>query len=127
MTGMTLVSGEICKNPEKVKVVVKLAKPASDETKREKTRKSLENALKVNKLKEDFLKDKVDEYMSFYDNLKYIDKELKSGHINSMSGYTNATAEKRRISGEMRNILTFLGLKPAEVTLSSGGDDDEEL
>ena len=104
-----------------------MAKPASEETKREKTRKSLENALKKNKLEEDFLKDKVDEYMSFYDNLKYIDKELKNGNINSMSGYTNATAEKRRISGEMRNILTFLGLKPVEVTLPSGGDDDEEL
>ena len=45
-----------------------MAKPASEETKREKTRKSLENALKKNKLEEDFLKDKVDEYMSFYDN-----------------------------------------------------------
>lgn len=104
-----------------------MARPASEEWKRDKTKKSLENALKKNKLEDDFLKDKIEEYMSFYDNLKYIDKELKSGNITSMSGYTNATAEKRRISGEMRNILTFLGLKPTEVTLPAGGDDDEEL
>lgn len=104
-----------------------MARPASDEWKRKKTEESLINALKRNKLEESFLKDKVDEYMSFYDNLKYIDKELKSGNISSMSGYTNATAEKRRISGEMRNILTFLGLKPTEVNLPPGGEDDEEL
>lgn len=105
-----------------------MAKPASEEWKREKTRKSLENALKNNRLEEDFLKDKIDEYMSFYDDLKHIDKELKDGNCTSMSAYTNATAEKRRISGEMRQILTFLGLKPTEVTLAAGGDpEDEEL
>ena len=83
-----------------------MPRPLSQEKKREKTKESLKNALLSNKMSEKFLEDKVEEYMSFY---------------------TDATAEKRRISAEMRSILSFLGLKPSDVVLSSGAADDEEL
>ena len=51
---------------------------------------------------------------------------FKSSGNCSLKVYTDATAEKRRISSEMRNILRFLGLKPQDVNLT-GGEDDEEL
>ena len=107
-----------------------MARPASEETKRENTKKSLEKALISNKMSEKFLRDKVEEYMSFYDDLSYINETLiklkKSGNC-TLKSYTDATAEKRRISAEMRSILSFLGLKPADVGLPIGGDADEEL
>ena len=107
-----------------------MARPISEEKNREKTRKSLINALRNNKISEKFLQDKVEEYMSFYDDLKYINNRLttmKSDENASLKSYTEAVSEKRRISGEMRNILSFLGLKPTDVKISSGGEDDEEL
>lgn len=107
-----------------------MARPISEEKNREKTRKSLINALRNNNISEKFLQDKVEEYMSFYDDLKYINNRLitmKSDENSSLKSYTEAVSEKRRISGEMRNILSFLGLKPTDVKVSSGGEDDEEL
>lgn len=107
-----------------------MARPTGEEKERKMTEKSLKNALSQNKLSEKFLEDKVKEYMSFYDDLLYINKTLtemkKSGNC-TLKNYTDATAEKRRISSEMRNILRFLGLKPVDVNLVSGGDADEEL
>ena len=107
-----------------------MARPMSAETKREKTLESLKNVLVSNKLSEKFLEDKVEEYMSFYDDLFYINETLmklkREGNC-SLKTYTDTTAEKRRISSEMRNILSFLGLKPTDVNLASGGDKDEEL
>lgn len=108
----------------------KMARPTGEEKERKMTEKSLKNALSQNKLSEKFLEDKVKEYMSFYDDLLYINKTLtamkNSGNC-TLKNYTDATAEKRRISSEMRNILRFLGLKPVDVNLVSGGDADEEL
>lgn len=107
-----------------------MARPLSQEKKREKTKESLKNALLSNKMSEKFLEDKVEEYMSFYDDLFYINQTLttlkKDGNC-TLKNYTDATAEKRRISAEMRSILSFLGLKPSDVVLSSGAADDEEL
>lgn len=107
-----------------------MARPASDKTKRERTMESLKNALVSNKLSEKFLEDKVEEYMSFYDDLYYINDALirlkRDGNC-TLKTYTDATAEKRRISAEMRSILNFLGLKPDDVSLPSGGEADEEL
>lgn len=107
-----------------------MARPVSEETERKKTEESLKNALKQNGLSEKFLEDKVREYMSFYDDLTHINKALnglKQAENGTLKNYTDATAEKRRISAEMRNILRFLGLKPADTNLASGGDADEEL
>lgn len=98
---------------------------------RRRTEESLINALFLNKMSEKFLEDKVDEYMSFYDDLSYINSQIieqkKNGNL-SLKSYMDAVAEKRRISSEMRSILNFLGLKPTDVVVSvSGGDADEEL
>jgi len=106
-----------------------MARKKSEAAQRRKTLESLKNALVSNKLSEKFLQDKVDEYMSFYDDLSWINETLialKSSGNCSIKVYTDATAEKRRISSEMRNILRFLRLKPQDVNLT-GGEDDEEL
>ena len=96
---------------------------------RQRTEESLRNALFLNKMSEKFLEDKVDEYMSFYDDLSYINSQIieqKKNENLSLKSYMDAVAEKRRISSEMRSILNFLGLKPTDVIVS-GGDADEEL
>lgn len=106
-----------------------MARKPSRAAKRKKTLESLENALISNKMSENFLKDKVEEYMSFYDDLSYINETLirmKTAGNCPLKVYMDATAEKRRISSEMRNILRFLGLKPSDVNLT-GGEADEEL
>ena len=106
-----------------------MARPMSEEKKREKTLESLKKALSQRKMSDKYLTDKVEEYMSFYDDLSWINETLialKSSGNCSLKVYTDATAEKRRISSEMRNILRFLGLKPQDVNLT-GGEDDEEL
>ena len=53
-----------------------MPRPLSQEKKREKTKESLKNALLSNKMSEKFLEDKVEEYMSFYDDLLYINQTL---------------------------------------------------
>ena len=106
-----------------------MARPMSTEKKREKTEESLKTALLSRKMSDKFLTDKVDEYMSFYDDLFYINQtliQLKKNENCSLKIYTDAVAEKRRISSEMRSILTFLGLKPEDVE-PPGGEDDETL
>ena len=105
-----------------------MARKPSAATLRKMTRESLENALSANKMSEKFLSDKIDEYMSFYDDLIFINsrlKEIKSDESRSLKAYTDATAEKRRISSEMRNILSFLGLQPMNVDLKAGEQDEE--
>lgn len=106
-----------------------MARKMSFAQRRKKTLESLQNALISSKLSERFLEDKVDEYMSFYDDLSYINETLtamKTSGNCTLKMYTDATSEKRRISAEMRSILRFLGLKP-EGNLPPGGDADEEL
>lgn len=107
-----------------------MARKMSPAQKRKKTLESLKNALASSKLSEKFLEDKIDEYMSFYDDLSYINETLitmKSSGNCTLKTYTDVTAEKRRISSEMRSILRFLGLKPADGNLPAGGEADEEL
>lgn len=107
-----------------------MAREPGGKTKRKQTLESLKNALVLNKMSVKFLEDKVEEYMSFYDDLTYINETLKtlktSGNC-KLKAYTDATAEKRRISSEMRNILRFLGLKPVAADVTTGGEEDEEL
>lgn len=105
-----------------------MARPCSEETKRQKTMESIMKSIEASGMEEKFYKDKVDEYMSFYDDLLIINEQLiamKSKGNFSLKAYTDATAEKRRISSEMRSILSYLGLKPAGGT--GGGGKYEEL
>lgn len=104
-----------------------MARPYSEETKRQKTMESVLGAIKMSGMEEKFYKDKVDEYMSFYDDLSTINDQLiamKSKDNFSLKAYTDATAEKRRISSEMRSILSYLGLKPA-ASIGGGGRYEE--
>ncbi len=106
-----------------------MARKLSAEKQRQRTEESLKNALFSNKMSEKFLEDKVDEYMSFYDDLSYINSQIIKGKKDEnlpLKSYMDAVSEKRRISSEMRSILNFLGLKPTDV-VASGGDADEEL
>lgn len=108
-----------------------MARPMGDEKKRQKTKESLTESIEKSGLLEKFYVDKIDEYMSFYDDLFTINEQLtsmksKNGSDFSLKAYTDATAEKRRISSEMRSILSYLGLKPMAVT-SGGGGKYEEL
>ena len=73
-----------------------MARKKSEAAQRRKTLESLKNALVSNKLSEKFLQDKVDEYMSFYDDLSWINETLialKSSGNCSLKVYTDATAE----------------------------------
>lgn len=109
-----------------------MARKKSEEAKREETRKNLEELIKEKGKIEPIYRDKVEEYMSFYDNLKTVEKylkelEYKENEIEKMpiKIYTETVSEKRRISSEMRNILTYLGIKPDQNR--NGAIKDEEL
>lgn len=94
-----------------------MARPMTEETLRKKTMQSLENSLNDKGLIEKFYQDKVDEYMSFYDDLALLNQALmkeKADNTLTVNKLTVITAEKRRLSSEMRNILGFLGLKPPD-------------
>lgn len=107
-----------------------MARPLSGETKRQKTMESLLNSIKNSGLDEKFYFDKIDEYMSFYDDLCTINEQLtimKSNENFSLKAYTEATAEKRRISSEMRSLLSYLGLKPVNIPGAGGGGKNAEL
>lgn len=102
-----------------------MARPLSEETKRQKTAESLKKAIEAVGMNEKFYQDKIEEYMSFYDDLSVINEQLTSMKQNenlNLKAYTDATAEKRRISSEMRSILAYLGLKPQN---GSGGKYEE--
>lgn len=94
-----------------------MARKMTAENSRKKTLESLMKSAEENGLTEKFYEDYIDQYMLFYDNLFVLNEQLsgmKSGDNFSLNAYTMATSEKRRISGAMRNILSFLGLKPSE-------------
>lgn len=104
-----------------------MARSKSEKTKREETEKSLKKSLEVKGLVTQVYLDKVEEYMSFYDNYKklneYINAQEIAQNIN-LKSYTDAIGEKRRVAAEMRHILSFLGMKP---DVESGGGPPEEL
>ena len=66
---------------------------------------------------EKYLLDQVDQYMEFFENLEQINEEL------TLKFDADLVKEKRLIAKEMRNILTFLGLKPS-VGLGVGEPED---
>ena len=74
-------------------------------------------ALEKKQTNEKYLIDQVDEYMKYFDNLDKINEELIGGLD------IDLLKEKRQVTKEMRNILTFLGLKPMDY----GSESFEEL
>lgn len=104
-----------------------MARSKSEKTKREETEKSLKKSLEAKGLVAQVYLDKIEEYMSFYDNYKklneYLNTQEKVQNFN-LKSYTDAIGEKRRVAAEMRHILLFLGMKP---DMESGGGLPEEL
>ncbi|RDU22200.1 hypothetical protein [Anaerosacchariphilus polymeriproducens] len=85
-----------------------MARPTKEMELRKETEATILKALKLNHTDEKYLRDQVDEYMKFYDNLARINAKLeKDLEIELLK-------EKRQITKEMRSILLFLGLKPEE-------------
>lgn len=85
-----------------------MARPSRKQTARNKTEATILKALEKNGIVEKYLKDQVDEYMKYYDNLSRINEVLEARlDIDYLK-------EKRQVTKEMRSILMFLGLKPDE-------------
>lgn len=104
-----------------------MARQKSEEKKREETRKNLEKMVAGKSLQGQIFKDKIEEYLSFYDSLNCLNKVIKneeSGENINLKTYTDALREKRMVAAEMRNILSFLGLKPEN---DGGGGPPEKL
>lgn len=108
-----------------------MRKELTEEEKRENTRKNLTKLVRDKGLKGKVYQDKIDEYMTFYDaffTLNHAIKDINSGEIDENfwkpKDITNMMGELRRVSAEMRNVLSFLGLKPEP---ESGGGQPEKL
>ena len=95
-----------------------MARPNKEMMKRKATQDAILSALKKNGTTEKYLLDQVDQYMEYYDNLTTINDTLKQKFS------TDLIKEKRLLTKEMRNILTFLKLKPSAY---DGGDEPEAL
>ena len=92
-------------------------RPTKQEELKKQTKATIIKALEEKGNCEKYLLDQVDEYMQFYENLQTINDKL------SKSFNAELVKEKRLIAKEMRNILTFLGLKP--VTGNGDGSFEE--
>lgn len=95
-----------------------MARPNKEMMKRKATQYAILSALEKNGTTEKYLLDQVDQYMEYYDNLTTINDTLKQKFS------TDLIKEKRLLTKEMRNILTFLKLKPSAY---DGGDEPEAL
>ncbi len=94
-----------------------MARPTKKEKEKKDTEVALLQSLTENGLKEKYYKDQVTEYMKYYDNLAELNDKLRGGLD------IEILKEKRQVTKEMRNILSYLGLKPA----TEGGGGFEEL
>lgn len=95
-----------------------MARPSKKEQLKKQTKTAILQALNKRQTNEKYLIDQVDEYMKYFDNLDKINEELSGGLD------IDLLKEKRQVTKEMRNILSFLGLKPSDL---NGTDLFEEL
>lgn len=99
---------------------------ASRNTKKKKTTKEqLVGQLLLAGYDKQFYMDQVDEYMIYYDNLQTLNERLLDTSLDSKT-FNEILKEKRQVTKEMRNILTFLNLQPTSDLMSLGGDDEDE-
>ena len=73
-----------------------------------------------------FYMDQIDEYMIYYDNLSYLNQRLLDNTMDTKT-FNEILKEKRQVTKEMRNILTFLKLQPACDEITPQSDEDEAL
>ena len=95
-----------------------MARPNKAMMLRKETKEAILSALEKNGTTEKHLLDQVDQYMEYYDNLETINDRLQQKFS------ADLVKEKRLLTKEMRNILTFLKLKPSAY---DGGDEPEAL
>lgn len=90
---------------------------------RKKTFESLKMEIIKNGLDVPMYMDYVDEYMIYYDSLQKLNEWLLG--TTDIKTYNDILKEKRQVTKEMRNILTFLKLKPTDE--GGGGFEGNEL
>ncbi len=90
---------------------------------RNKTENSLKELIKKNGYQAKFYYDQISEYMLYYDSLYILNKKMKENSNNSQ--YFDCLKEKRQVTKEMRNILSFLKLEPVEIGDPGNGSQDE--
>ncbi len=87
----------------------KVGRPNKKQMLKKLTKETILSALKEKGNDSKYLLDQVDEYMRYFDNLDVLNIKLcEDLDIDLLK-------EKRQVTKEMRNILTFLGLKPVSV------------
>lgn len=94
-----------------------MGRKKNENTKRADTLQSLEQTALMRGLDAAYLRHQIEVYMDYYDDVCALNQRinaLKTDENASIRALTDTMAEKRRVCGEMRNILTFLGLKPPE-------------
>lgn len=92
---------------------------------RNRTENSLLLALKNSGYEEKFFYDQINEYMLYYDSLFLLNEKLLQNK--GTSSYFDILKEKRLLTKEMRNILSFLKLEPTEVGGIGGNSKEENL
>lgn len=107
---------------------------AIEQTKAYKTlRKSLLDGLEVRGLVEEVYRDKVEEYMTLWRQLRELQEDIEERGVTVMDEKRGMLVENRsvslatQVSKQMLAIYTALGLKPAESSARRSGVDDDEL
>ena len=90
---------------------------------RKKTYDALMLELAKSGFEQQFYLDQVDEYMLYYDNLQILNDRLAD--TEDVRIYNEILKEKRQVTKELRNILTFLKLKPTDE--GGGGFGEQEF
>ena len=107
---------------------------AIEQTKAYKTlRSSLLDGLEARGLVEEVYRDKVEEYMTLWRQLRALQEDIQERGVTVMDKKRGMLVENRsvslatQVSKQMLAIYTALGLKPAENSGRRSGADDDEL
>lgn len=107
---------------------------AIEQTKAYKTlRKSLLDGLEARGLVEEVYRDKVEEYMTLWRQLRELHEDIDKRGVTVIDEKRGMLVENRsvslatQVSKQMLAIYTALGLKPAENSARRSGVDDDEL
>ena len=102
---------------------------AKGSVKKKRTHEELIQQLILAGYDKQFYLDHVEEYMIYYDNLKLLNDKIKtletSDDVSLLKMYTELLKEKRQVTKEMRNILSFLKLRPSGDELIAPNGSDE--
>ena len=91
---------------------------------RKRTHDELILELKKSGYDQQYYIDHVDEYMMYYDSLQKLNEKLLG--TPEIRLYNEILKEKRQVTKEMRNILSFLKLNPTDEGGGSNGEEEFE-